>query len=1056
MVISFRSLYIILAALTAVSLYGQGSATIFGTVTDPTGAAVAGANITATNSATGVARQTTSGSDGNYVISQLPIGAWSFAAEASGFKRFVQSIQLQVDENRRVNAQLQVGGISESVTVQADAAQVETRTGTLHQVIDSSRIIELPLNGRNPLQLQYLVAGAGGVVTAGQEQNDTVSINGSRPNTNNYTLDGADNHDAYFNSPSVFPNPDALAEFSLETNSYAADRGRNAGAVMNAVTRSGTNTLHGSLFEFVRNTEFNARSFFANSIPPFKRNQFGGTVGGPIRKDKTFFFASYQQTAERSSPGSLNPVVLTAPQRTGNFSDLKTALKDPLGGTFPGNVIPTSRLNKAAQNFLEAFVPLPNAPLGVYSYANQQKIDDQQVVTKVDHQLRSNNQLSGRFLYARNNNYQVANNQTLPGFLALIAYRNWSGAVTDTHILSPHLVNAFTFSYNNIRRDQQSIAPGNKSWVDLGAGFVRAYPEDTNIGWDTNITGYFRPQSRYPLHHYRQEFQFSDGINWTLGSHFLRIGADFRRNLLTMREDFQTDPAVTFNGYASGNSAADLLLGLPNQFIQIAPDANRPRNLEISAYVQDDWKISRRLTLNLGMRWDPFFPNSDPDNRFAQFRPGLQSKLFPSAPLGYVFPGDPGVPESTIKNRMLDFGPRFGFAWDPTGSAHTSIRGGYGIFYSQARQQANNQVSNNQPFSLKLTATQPSGGLNQPYADTGKPFPFQEPTTPAQIAAYKFLLPLNVTEWDPNFRNSIVQQWNLTVEHQFFGSWVASAAYVGNKGNHLFVTAEQNPAIFGAPGKTVDARRLYAPNYTSITDQTSVANSTYHALQLTVNKRLTHGLTILANYTWSKMLDNASADGDVPANPFNFTAEKGPSNQDTPHKFVASFIWQAPALSHSNRLVKETLGGWEINGIATMQSNTPFSITSGKDNSASAVNQDRADVVGDWRIAGDRSKNDIIQQAFNVAAFAQNRAGTFGNSGRNILRGMFRENLDFGAIKNFPITERHKLQFRGEIFNIFNHANLSNPNGNQSAVQFGRITGSSAPRVIQLALKYVF
>jgi hypothetical protein len=1039
------------------SLYGQGSVTIFGSVSDPTGAAVAGATVTTINTATGVARQTTSGTDGGYVISQLPIGTYTVAAEASGFKRFVQEhIQLQVDENRRVNVQFEVGALSESVTVRGDAAQVETRTGSLHQVIDSSRIVELPLNGRNPLQLQYLVAGSGGVVAAGQEENDTVSINGSRPNTNNYTLDGADNHDPYFNSPSVFPNPDALAEFSLETNSYGADRGRNAGAVMNAVTRSGTNELHGTLFEFVRNTEFNARSFFANTIPPFKRNQFGGTVGGPIRRDKTFFFASYQQTAERSTPGALNPVVLPAAQRSGDFSALKTALKDPLGGTFPGNVIPASRLNKAAQNFLTAFVPLPNTPAGNYSYADQQKVDDDQVVAKVDHQLRGNNQLSGRFLYARNNNSQSANNQTLPGFLALIKYRNWNAAITDTHILSAHLVNTFTFSFDNIRRDQDPLTPGNKSWTDLGAGFVRAYPEDPLIGFDTNVNGYFHPQSRYPLHHYRKSFQFSDGINWTLGAHFLKIGADFRRNILNLREDFQTDPNVTFNGYASGNAAADLILGLPNQFIQIAPDANRPRNLEVGVYAQDDWKVTRRLMLNIGMRWDPYFPYSDIDNRFAQFQPGLQSRLFPAAPVGYVFPGDPGVPDSTIANRWMDWGPRFGFAFDPFGKGRSSIRGGYGIFYSQVRQQANNQVSNNQPFSLKLTASQPSGGLNNPYADTGNPFPFQEPTTPQAVAAYKFLLPLNVTEWDPNFRNAIVQQWNFTVEQQFLGSWVATAAYVANKGNHLFVQNELNPAVFGSAGKTVDARRRYYPNFTSITDQISVGNSTYHSLQLTVNKRLTHGLSILANYVWSKMLDNGSADGAAPSNPYNFSNEKGPSGQDIPQHFVASFIWQIPRPAGSGRLIREALAGWEINGIASLQSAGPFSITSGKDNSGTAINNDRADVVGDWHLSGNRSKNDQILQYFNTAAFVQNPAGTFGNSGRNILRGPFRENLDFGANKSFPITERHKLQFRAEFFNIFNHANLNNPNGNQSAPQFGRITGSGAPRVIQLALKYMF
>ena len=1047
------SLLLLLSAL----LHAQGTVTIFGTVTDSSGGAIPSVTVIATNKDTGVSRQTATGAAGDYVISRLPIGAYTVRAEASGFKASVQdNIQVQVDENRQVNIVMAVGDVAESITVQAEAAQVETRSGAVKEVIDSSRIVEMPLNGRNPLQLQYLVAGSGGVVSAGQEQNDSVSINGSRPNTNNYTLDGADNHDPYFNTPAIFPNPDALEEFSLQTSSYAADRGRNAGAIMNAVTRSGTNVLHGTLFEFVRNENFNARNFFANSVPPFKRNQFGGTVGGPIRKDKTFFFGSFQRTTERSTPGVFNPTVLTADERRGDWSKsgLRSPLKDPLGGTFPNSIIPASRLSQPAQKFLDAFVPLPNRG-NQYSYASQEKINDSQAVVKIDHTLRESNRLSGRLLWDSNDNYQAPNNVSLPGFLALIQYRNWSVSATDTYILSPRLINSFTFGLNKIDRDQVPIVPGNKSWVDFGAGFVRAYPQDPIIGCDTNVAGYFRPQARYPLHHYRKNFQFSEGINWTRGSHFLRIGADVRRNVLRLQEDFQTDPQVAFQATFTGNAAGDLLLGLPTSFTQIAPDANRPRTTEIAAYIQDDWKVSRRLTLNLGLRWDPFFPLSDPDNRFAQVRLGQQSVIFPSAPRGYVFPGDPGVPAATYNNQWQDWGPRFGFAFDPTGKGRTSVRGGYGIFYSQIRQQANNQISNNQPFSLKLTVQNPSGGLANPYADSGNPFPFTAPTSKEAIAAYKFLLPLNVTQWDPDMRNEISQQWNFTLQQEVKG-WVLTAAYVGAKANHLFVQNELNPAVFGAPGRTVDARRIYYPTFSSITDYPAVGNSTYHALQLTANRRLSHGLTVLANYTRSKFLDSGSSDGDAPQNPFNIAAEKGPSNQDVPHRLVASFIYQAPALTGSSRLLREVAGGWELNGIATLNSATPFSVSSGRDNSGTAINNDRPNVVGDWRLAGGRSKAERIQQYFNTAAFAQNPAGTFGNAGRNILRGPFRGNLDLGAIKNFPIAERHRLQFRAEFFNVLNHANLSNPNGNAANLNFGHILGAGNPRVIQLALKYMF
>ena len=734
---------------------------------------------------------------------------------------------------------------------------------------------------------------------------------------------------------------------------------------------------------------------------------------------------------------------------------MKIPLKDPLGGNFANNVIPLSRLSQPAQKFLDAFVPLPNRTLNQYSFASQQKIDDSQVVVKLDHTLRENSVLSGRMLYNTNDNYQSANNVTLPGFLALIQYRNWSAAGTHTWILSPKLINTFTFGFNAIDRDQLPVVPGNKGWHDFGAGFVRAWPQDPVVGFDTNVAGYFQPQARYPLHHYRKNFQFSESVNWTPGAHFLRFGVDVRRNVLNLQENFQTDPAVVFQATFTGNSAAGLLLGLPTTFTQIAPDSNRPRVTEIAAFVQDDWKVTRRLTVNLGLRWDPFFPFTDPDNRFAQVRFGQQSTVFPSAPRGYVFPGDQGVPAATYNRQYNDLGPRFGFAFDPTGKGRSSVRGGYGIFYSQVRQQANNQISNNQPFSLKLTVQNPSGGLDKPYSDTGNPFPFNAPGTPEQIAAYKFLLPLNVTEWNPDMRNAISQQWNFTLQQQIKG-WVASAAYVGSKGNHLFVQNELNPAVFGASGKTVDARRLYYPSFTSITDYSATGNSTYHSLQLSTNRRMSHGLTVLANYTWSKFLDSGSGDGAAPQNPFNRNAEKSLSNQDIPHRAVASLIYQIPALKQSSAVVRQIVGGWEVNGIATLNSAAPFTITSGRDNSGTAINNDRPNVVGDWRLAEGRSKADQIQQYFNTAAFAQNAIGAFGNAGRNILRGPFRSNLDMGVIKNFSITERHRLQFRSEFFNIFNHANRNNPNSVVANVNFGRILAAGNPRVIQLALKYVF
>ncbi len=1032
----------------------QGSVTIFGNVTDNSGAVVLGARITVTNAETGLARTAASDATGNYVVSQLPIGRYSLKAEMQGFKTYLQeNIAVQVDENRQVNITLEVGSLTESINVAAEITQVETRSGALREVVDSARIVELPLNGRNPLQLQYLVAGSGGRAGQDQAQNESVSINGARTNANNYSLDGGDNHDPYFNTPAIFPTPDALQEFSIQTNSYGAERGRNAGAYMNAVTKSGTNNFHGSAFEFLRNEKLNARNFFANNVPPFKRNQFGGTFGGPVRRDKTFFFGSYQRTTQRSAPGSVTATVLTEQQRRGDFSALGKALKDPLGGNFPGAVIPASRLHPASQKFLEAFIPLPNRPNGLVSFASQEKLDDDQVLGKIDHQLTGANQVSGRLLYNFNKRDEVTGN--MPGFFAAIEYRNWSAAVTDTHIFSPTVLNTFNFSYNDITRRQLSIVPGNKSWNDFGAKFTRTFTADAPVGMHTTLDGYFNAFSRFPLNHFRKNIQFSEMLSWNRGAHFIKIGGDVRRSILNLQEFFRGDPYMRFRNTYTGDAAADFLLGRPTQIEQIAEDSNRPRTTEMDAFIQDDWKVSSRLTLNLGFRWDPYMPFIDQTDKFSQMRLGVQSKLFPNAPAGVVFAGDPGYPRGLVKRRLGEFAPRIGFAIDPFGDGKSSIRGGYGIFYSQIRQQAHNQISNNQPFAIKLTIDNPPGGIDNPYIETGNPFPFEPPQSSEAKAKYKFLLPMSMQQWNINFRNAIVQQWNLNLQRQFASAYVATVAYVGSKGNHLYLTNELNPAIYGRTGNT-NQRRLYYPTFSTVTDQTAQGNSTYHSMQLTLNKRMSQGVTIQSNYTWSKLLDDASSDGSTPANPFDIGAQKGLSDFDIAHRFVTSFIWEMPRLKGARPLVRHVLGGWETNGIITLQSGRPFTIVSGKDNSGSAVNNDRADLVGNPYLDTGRPRGELVERYFNTAAFTANALGTFGNVGRNTMRAPGDATVDFGVIKDFFLTEQSRVQYRLETFNLFNRVNLNAPAANQSANTFGKITGAGSPRVIQMALKYVF
>jgi outer membrane receptor protein involved in Fe transport len=1045
--------------LGAIGLFAQGTVTIYGTIRDISGSSIAGAAVTVTQTGTGQTRAATTDERGDYIVTQLPIGVYTVAVERAGFKKFLQpGIRVQVDENRQVSATLQLGDVAESITVQAETAQVETRSGTLKEVIDSKRIVELPLNGRNALDLQRLVPGAGAVAGRGQGQNETISINGSRQNGNNYVLDGGDNHDPYFNSPSVFPPPDALEEFSINTNAYSAEYGRNAGALMNAVTRSGTNQWHGSAFEFLRNEKLNTRNFFANTVPPFKRNQFGGTFGGRIVRDKTFFFVSYQGTRDRSAPSAQTANVLTEAERRGDFSGLSRAITDPAAGNqpFPNRTIPQSRISQPAVKFLDAFVPLPNRADGLYSFASQQANDQDNTIFKVDHQLSSANRVSGRFLINNESFQEVPGN--LPNLFANIKYSNYNLSVSDTHILSPTLLNSFQFTFNDIDRRQLSVVPGNKSWNDFGARFTRPFTEtDVPVAMSTNVNGRFNAFTRYPLQHFRRNYEFSNRLSWNKGAHLVKVGGSVRLSELDLSEFFEGDPALVFNGQITGDSAADLMLGRIFNFRQGSLLVNEPRQKEWGLFAQDDWKVNRKLTLNLGLRYDPFLPFTDQGNRFSQFRPGQQSTVFPTAPAGVLFPGDADLPMAAMKANYNRLSPRFGFAWDPTGQGKFSVRGGYGVFWSQIRQQANNQPSNSQPFAAKFTFDAPPSPEN-PYANMANPWPFTAPTTAEARRNYRFIRPLQMQPFARDFSNGYVQQWNLNLQREFFGSWVATLAYVGTKGNHLFNQIEGNPAIFrtGATTGNTNARRLYAPDFASVAIQMSNGNSTYHSMQLSVNKRFTRSMSLLASYTWSKFIDDASTDGAASPNPFDQRFNRGLSNLDIPHRFVSSLVYELPRFQNGNPALKWVLGGWDLNGIASLQSGSVFTVTSGRDNSFSGVNADRADLIGNPFLDTGRPRGELVNRYFNTDAFTFNAVGTFGTAGRNILRGPGDVTVDAGLFKNIPIREGHRLQFRMETFNVLNRVNLGNPNGNRNAAAFGRITSAGPPRVIQLALKYQF
>jgi hypothetical protein len=1053
---------LLLAATIALTAHAnaQGSATIFGTVTDATGAPVPNAIIAVTHDATQQVRRIASSGDGNYAVPGLAPGAYSLAAEAPGFGQYLEkNIVLQVGENRSDSIKLPVSSTTQNVTVSGTTAQVDTRSATISEVVDSARVEQLPLNGRNALQLQSLVAGAGATSSGGggQAENNVTAINGARQAENGYTLDGADNEDFFFFTPSVFPNPDALAEFRLDTSNYGAQGGLGSGAQMYAVTRSGTNNFHGSAFEYLRNQLFDAKGYFGKTVPPFHQNQFGGTVGGPILRNRLFFFFAYQGTRQSSSPNAETLIVPDAAERTGNFAELAAQLHYP-GTTqaVAGNVFPSASLNPASLAFLKAFVPLPNSAKNIYSYSAHSLLNDDQYIGRLDHTLSSRDQLSGRILQDTNLQDQVPSTNDLPGFAANIAYTNWNLAANETHIFSSYLLNQFTFAWNDIQRVQTPEIPSQTTWGDLGAGVVRAATGP--VGYDTEVQTYFTAESRWPLSQYRHSFQYSDAVSWTHNAHTVTFGGDLRRSYTHQFQDYIADGQFIFSAVYTGNQLADFETGREQTFTQDSYNAGEPVNLTPDLFAQDDWKITRRLTLNPGLRWNPFVPYRDKLNAVSQFRHGQQSTIYPTAPVGYVFPGDAGVPQNTISARWRDFGPRLGFAYDVFGNGKTSVRAGYGVYYGFVREQSLNNLSSNQPFGIALSVSEPAGGMTNPYSSTGNPFPYAPPQTQQQKQNYAFDLPLTLTVWAPSFRDGRVEQWNANVQQQAAG-WVFTVAYIGSVGEHLFLQYEGDPAVYGKPGNSTAARRVYAPYFGSITTQFSGGHSTYHALQFTANRRLSKGLTVLANYTWSKSLDNGSSDTSSPYDPFNISTNRGLSDFDIPQSLVASFVWDMPNLAKGDRLTRTVLNGWQTTGILTLQKGIPFSVTSGVDNSQSGVGADLADIIGNPHLNRGSSRAAQVAEFFNTKAYKVNAVGTFGDSGRNSLLGPGIENLDFAVMKNLYTHESVKTLFRAEAFNLFNHTDLGQPVSNVSSSTFGQINSlnaNSTPRVLQLALRAEF
>jgi hypothetical protein len=1080
-----------LAIWMGLPLDGQGFGKIVGAVTDPQGLGVPGAKVTVIEAATGLQTRTTTSQEGLYTVPALRPTGYSFTVTADGFRTFTQSgIILRADEAVTVNAALQLGSAADKITITADATQVDTATSTLSQVVDTRRVADLPLNGRNAAQLTVLVGGAIAAPNDSSDQGQTktfpvvvtVSTNGSRANVTNYMLDGGNNVDEYTNVNLPFPFPDALQEFSVETSNYSAQYGQNAGGVVNVVTKSGTNEVHGDAFEYVRNREFNARNFFAKVADPLKRNQFGATLGAPVTipglykgRDKTFFFFGYQGTILRNMAGAQSAFVPTPANVQGVFS---AAVTDPRTGTpFPNNTIPLTRLDPASMAFVKDLPTAIAAGNGQVFYQKPVRQNYNEEVARIDHQIGANDRLTARYYRDRFYNVGILDTTNLLTFTDEAKNLVQNILASETHTFSPTVVNVFALNFAR-EADQRGAPLGSPSVADFGVNIWQ--PPDKALQ-SISVSGFFtigdNPKARFT----RNNWTLNDDLHWVRGNHTLSFGAHAEISRMDIDSQYQEPGAFTFTADTTNSAIASFELGYLRTLTQGSGQFFNNRNQFLGLYANDSYRVNKRLTLNYGLRWEPFFPWKEMKHRMTQFNPAAYSAnristVYTNAPPGLLFPGDSGVPENGVNANYRDFEPRVGFAWDVTGDGKTSLRAGAGMFYD-SRMMAGfmNAVTTNTPFSPTVTITTPQGPFSNPFLGITNPFPTPVPI-PKSVA---FPLPVVVVTFDPSgdYKVPAIYNWNLTVERQMAKDWMVHASYVGSHTSHLATSLQLNPAIY-TPGSTLstDQRRIYQ-SFSGITVDSQAVNGNYNSFQTGFEKRLSQGFTILANYTLAKALDNLpygqSVTGPGPnasgtVYPWYFpkadALDYGRADFDRRNRFVISYVWQLPTPRSAGKLVRAVFGDWQMNGVFQTQSGDPLTVKSGKDQSNTGIGGDRAVLAGPALGPGACGSSAPCVNYLIPSSFAQPPAASaaspyisaFGNLGKGAMSGPGLMTWDVGVFRSIPLHERGSLQLRGEFFNVLNRANFSDPVATISSGGFGSITGAGDPRIGQLALKILF
>jgi hypothetical protein len=1149
----------VLIVMTAGFARGDVTGSILGAVHDPTGAVIAGVTVTAVNTGTTQVRSTTTDATGEYRILALPVGSYNIEATNPGFQKFVTTgIVLTVNEQRRIDITLQVGALEQKVEITAEAVAVETTATQLGQVIEEKKLLGLPLNGRSYIDMLGLQAGVAPTTTASIQQDrpvsgglsaGNISVNGQRETANAFLVNGGDVSEGRNLGTAVIPNLDSIAEFRLITNSFDAEYGKFSGAVMNAVTKSGSNGFHGTAFEFLRNDKMDARNFFDQTKGVLKRNQFGYAVGGPAIKNHLFWFTDYQGTRETRGLSSGLVTLPSAAQRNGTFSPSDftdtegnpmvvngsywaSMLSKRLGYTvnanepyslpnctstancvFPGGIIPPAAFSPAARGTMK-FIPLPNSGINGYvtSGQNRKTVDD-----KAGQRVDILTQRYGNwFVYYMYDDATVTNPlpaSSVPGFPTVTPSRAQQAVLSNTKIFGPSAVNEahLSFTRASVITDQPTAGFGKVSDFGFvtGLGTLGIIPSgppgyealpplsfiNFSIGSPTLTT--FQPNNTWHL---------SDGFSKIFGRHTLKFGGEFRYYQVNERNVCAPNGSFSFDGSETGSDIADYLLGAPVGYTQCSFQILDSRTHYGGLYAQDSFRLTPSLTLNLGLRWDVNQPWYDTQDKIETIVPGLQSTQFPTAPKGWVVPGDGGIPRGLASTQWNNFAPRVGIAWSPGfsdgiggkifgGPGKTSVRAAFGLYYTSIEDLHLFYEVGDAPYGLFWPSIVPPL-FEEPFrtrsdgSSQGQRFPFVLPTPgdPAnKTLDYSVFLPIQGSPgYDIHNTVPYAEHYNFSIQRQLTGNTVFSIAYVGTQGHKLIAGRESNPGdpalclslrgngvapgtpqcgprgelgVYTRPdGSIVNGTRgPLGPDFGSNSYTSNIANSNYNALEVSVERRAGN-LTFLAAYTYSKAIDNSSAYGQS-VNFMNYRKSRALSSFDITHNFVVSYNYELPfrrAFSSAPRRLTE---GWSVNGITRFATGFPITITQGGDRSLTgASGVDEPDFIGGLLIHDPRNygADGAPNRYFDRDAFRSEALGGVGNSSRRFFHGPGLNNWDFGLHKLTRITEGTSLLIRAEFFNLGNHAQFLNPNGDYNSSRFGTVTLARDPRIGQVSAKFIW